>query len=154
MSKHGDDSTQTSIELGDVAEQLSAKFPQIRRMYLFGSRAFSTGSARSDIDILLDVDRRIRPQDLRQFASGHYTALDLFQMEGGRATSTQNESFIEAKDSRALVDLLRAKEFWNQNSGRLGADISWQQPVRQDVTFVPTALPMKPSRKRGESIGL
>ena len=130
------------VDLGDVADSLSKRFPAIHGMYLFGSRAFGTGSVRSDIDILLESDGYIRPGYLRQFASGELAALDLFLVEGGRATSTQNETYIEAENSIALFELLRAKKFWDRQYGRLGADICWKQSVRKDVEFPPTALPM------------
>ena len=117
-------------------------------MYLFGSRGFGTGSPRSDIDILLDTDKPIRPADLRQFASGELAALDLFLMEGGRATSAQNESYIQADNLSTLVQLLKAKKIWGRKTGRLGGDISWRQEVRLDVKFVPTALPMSPESDR------
>ena len=142
------------VDLGDIADKLSAEFPAIRCMHLFGSRGFGTGSPRSDIDILLETDDYIRPEDLRRFSSGDLSALDLFLVDGGRATSTQNESYIEAKDSRSLIQSLKASKFWDRYSGRLRADISWKQRVRSDVTFVPTALPMNPKSRPEESIDM
>lgn len=137
-----------SIDLGNVADRLSKEFPQIRGMYLFGSRVFGTGSPRSDIDILLETDERIRPADLRQIACGELAALDLFLIQGGRATSIQNESYIEADSLSALVELLKAKKFWDRDSGRLSWDISWMQRVTANMQFVPTALPMSSESNR------
>ena len=96
------------IDLADVAEELSKKFPRIHAMYLFGSRGFGTGSPRSDIDILLESEEHIRPATLREFAIGDFAALDLFVIDGGRAVSAQNESYIEAANSSALIATLKA----------------------------------------------
>ena len=148
MGKSINEHNFVEIDLGNVADRLSNEFPTIRNMYLFGSRVFGTESLRSDIDILLDSDSRIRLADLREFAIDELAALDLFVVEGGRATSAQNESYIEADDLSTLIQMLRAKIFWNRNSGRLGESIPWTQRVRADVEHVPTALPMSPERDR------
>lgn len=143
-----------SIDLGDVADRLSEAFPQIGGMYIFGSRAFATGSSRSDIYILIETEDYIRPAELREFASGELTALDLFLVDGGRATSVQNESYVEASDPASLVQLLKAKKFWDRCEGRLTIDVPWKQKIRSDVSFTPTALPLWPSEASEEPRGL
>jgi len=132
------------IDLGDIADSVSERFPNIKGLYLFGSRAFGTGSPRSDIDILVEFDGHIRPADLRDFTSVECEALDLFLVEGGKAISSQNESYVESGDISSLISTLNAKKFWDKESGRLQIDIPWKQRVRTDVTFIPSALPMRP----------
>ena len=133
--------TKKSIDLGDVSDKLAEGFPSIRGIYIFGSRAYGGGSLRSDIDILLEVDGYIRPADLRHFASGDHSILDLFLVEGRRATSVQNETYIEAEGPSDLFHLLRAKKFWDRDTGRLEIDIPWKQMFSPDASFIPTALP-------------
>lgn len=83
----------------------------------------------------------IRPADLRSFSNRTCRALDLFLVNGSRATSCQNESFIEADSSEELVELLRAVPFWSREKGRLHADIDWTFTLLDDVSYKPTALP-------------
>jgi len=142
------------IDLGDIADSVSKKFPNIKGLYLFGSRAFGTGSPRSDIDILVEFDGHIRPADLRDFTSFECEALDLFLVEGGKAISSQNESYIESDDITGLISTLNAKKFWDKESGRLQLDIPWKQRVRTDVTFIPSALPMRPEPHSADQIDL
>lgn len=131
------------IDLGYIADSVSNRFPNIKGLYLFGSRAFGTGSPRSDIDILVEFDGHIRPADLRDFTSVECKALDLFLVKGGKAISSQNESYVESDDISSLLSILNAKKFWDKESGRLRIDIPWKQRVRTDVPFVPSALPMR-----------
>jgi len=128
------------IDLGDIADAVSERFPNINSLYLFGSRAFGTGSPRSDIDILVEFDGHIRPADLRDFTSSECDALDLFLIEGGKAVSSQNESYVESDNLQSLVATLKAKKFWDKQNGRLQIDIPWKQRVRTDITFVPSQL--------------
>ena len=130
------------IDLGDIADSLSEKFPNIKSLYLFGSRAFGTGSPRSDIDILVEYEGHIRPADIREFIEGKCEALDLFLIDGhNKAVSTQNESYVEAESIDKLITKLSAKKFWEKKTGRLQIDIPWKQRVRKDVVFVPSVLP-------------
>jgi len=140
------------IDLGDIADAVSERFPNINSLYLFGSRAFGTGSPRSDIDILVEFDGHIRPADLRDFTSSECDALDLFLIEGGKAVSSQNESYVESDNLQSLVATLKAKKFWDKQNGRLQIDIPWKQRVRTDITFVPSALPMRPDQPSTEQL--
>jgi predicted nucleotidyltransferase len=140
------------IDLGDVADSLSERFRNIKGLYIFGSRAFGTGSPRSDIDILVEYDGHLRPADMRDFISIECKALDLFLVEGGKAISTQNESYVESNNLPDLVSKLNAKKFWDGESGRLQVDIPWKQRVRTDIEFTPSSLPMQPKPKSQNSI--
>jgi len=142
------------IDLGDIADAISERFPNIKGLYLFGSRAFGTGSPRSDIDILVEFDEHLRPADLRDFTSKECDALDLFLIEGGKAASSQNESYVESHSLQSLVVMLNAKKFWDKDNGRLQIDIPWKHRVRTDVAFIPSALPMRPEENQEEKIDL
>src|SRR5690554_5360905 len=91
------------FDLEAIIKILAGKFDEIQSVYIFGSRRFETGSTRSDIDILLTTKKFLAPAKLRDFTLEHSTALDLFILENGRATSAANDSFIEADTNENLI---------------------------------------------------
>ncbi|TAI49635.1 nucleotidyltransferase domain-containing protein [Flagellimonas allohymeniacidonis] len=105
------------IDLEAIIEVLAEDFPDIAEIYLFGSRRFETGSSRSDIDILITTTSRIKPSQLRDFTLKHSTALDLFILENGRATSVANESYIEASSNDKLVKDVNALLLYDKDTG-------------------------------------
>jgi len=128
-------------DLAKLAEDLASEIPGISELYLFGSRARSTKSIRSDVDILVVTAGHIQPQVLRDFSHENCKALDLFIVDGGKAISSSNESFIEADDLSSLVELLGAIKIWSRAGGRAKADIEWRFKLREDVEYPATALP-------------
>ena len=132
---------ETEYDLAKLAEDLAGAFPSINELYLFGSRARNTKSTRSDADVLVVADEYIKPQQLREFSSKNCKALDLFIVEGSKATSSQNESFIEAENFQGLLALLGAVKIWSRAEGRAKANIEWRFKVREGVEFLATALP-------------
>ena len=85
-------------DLASLAENLANEIPEVSEIYLFGSRARGTKSIRSDVDVLVVAPKHIQPRLLRELSFKNCEALDLFIVDGGRATSSQNASFIEADD--------------------------------------------------------
>ena len=128
-------------DLAQLAEDLGKEIPEINELYLFGSRARGTKSSRSDADVLVVSNAYIQPQALRQFSLENCEALDLFIVDGGKATSSQNESFIEACDFEALLEKLGAVKIWSRESGREAAKIQWRFIVKEGVDFSPSVLP-------------
>jgi len=128
-------------DLGQLADAIGDAHPEIEALYLFGSRRYQTKSVRSDVDILVVTNGYVKPADLRDFSEQYCTALDLFIVRDGRATSCQNESFIEAGSTSELIRQLDAIRFWQRNVGRIQAKISWTIELRDDVTYMMTALP-------------
>lgn len=128
-------------DLALLAESLADEVPDISELYLFGSRARGTKSIRSDVDVLVVATKHIQPRLLREFSFKNCEALDLFIVDGGKATSSQNESFIEADDQPSLLTLLGAIKIWSRAEGRAKADIEWRFKVREEVEYPATALP-------------
>ena len=128
-------------DLALLAENLAHEIPEISEIYLFGSRARGTKSIRSDVDVLVVATKHIQPRLLREFSLKNCEALDLFVVDGGKATSSQNESFIEADDQQSLLSLLGALKIWSRAGGRAKANIEWRFKVRQGVEYPATALP-------------
>ena len=134
--------SEASYDLRELADRLTKVFPQIQALYLFGSRRYRTGSARSDVDILVELADRthVQPRELRAFSREYCPALDLFVAEGGKAVSCENESCVRAESLAALVGRLEAVRFWTREAGALDADINWEFRVPGDVEFIPTAM--------------
>ena len=128
-------------DLARLAEDLGKAVPEITELYLFGSRARSTKSTRSDADVLVVSNTYIQPQALRKYSSEHCEALDLFIVDGGKAISSQNESYIEADDFSDLLEKLGAVKIWSRTSGREAANIQWRFTVKEGVEFLPSVLP-------------
>jgi predicted nucleotidyltransferase len=128
-------------DLAQLAEDLGKEIPEITELYLFGSRARGTKSSRSDADVLVVSNAYVQPQALRQFSLENCEALDLFLVDGGKAISSQNESFIEAANFEALLERLGAVKIWSRNSGREAANIQWRFIVKEGVEFSPSVLP-------------
>ena len=142
-------------DLATLSEDLAQKIPEITELYLFGSRARGTKSTRSDADVLVISSGYIKPKQLREFSAEHCDALDLFIVEGGKAVSSQNESFIEADDFPELIQLLGATKIWSRSSGREAANIEWRFHINERIEFEPTVLPNthnNSKNSKGESI--
>lgn len=129
------------IDLGEIADLIIEQFTSVSALYLFGSRVYNTGSIRSDIDILVRTTEYIQPAKLRSFINEYCSALDLFIIDGKKAVSVQNESFVEGISFENLVSSLNAEKFWDKERGRLEIKASWKQLVRTDIEYLPTCLP-------------
>ncbi len=130
------------FDLEAIIKILAGKFQDIESIYLFGSRRFETGSSRSDIDILLTTTNRIKPSSLRDFTLEHSTALDLFILENGRATSVANESFIEAENNDELVKSVNAVLLYDKTTGT-STELKRRKQVEVDkrINHALTSLP-------------
>lgn len=129
------------FDLAALSEDLGKEIPEISELYLFGSRAHGTRSNRSDADVLVVTKGHIKPLQLREFSEEHCEALDLFIVDGGKAISAQNESYIEAVNLASLLRELGAIKIWSRGSGRQPADIQWRFRVKVGVEFPHTMLP-------------
>ena len=101
------------IDLGNISDKLNEEFPQIKKIYLFGSRRYKTKSNRSDIDLLIEFNDHVKQKDIFEFSEKLSPALDIFKLENGKATSFHNDSFIEFNDNDELLQSINAVEIWN-----------------------------------------
>jgi len=117
--------------------------PKIASLYLFGSRAYETGSTRSDCDILVGVSsgNHVRSSELRDFAMKHCSALDFFIATGGHAISCLNDSFVYADSFDELTKRLDAVLMWDKASGFQNVPFDWFFETSAFVDFAPTCLP-------------
>lgn len=129
--------------LKDLICELIAAQPEIDSLYLFGSRAYGTGSTRSDCDILVGVapGDHVRSSDLRDFSMQQCPALDFFIAAGGHAVSCMNDSYVYADSFDELARRLDAILLWSKASGFQNISVDWVFETRTFVEFVPTSLP-------------
>jgi predicted nucleotidyltransferase len=128
--------------LKDITQKLLKVIPDIKALYLFGSRRHNTRSIRSDIDILVDSESYIKAVSCREFAENICPALDLFVIQGNRAISSMNESYVEAESVQDLIQKIDAKLFWDKNSGFVKNDkTEWNFETAVGVRFPPSILP-------------
>jgi len=133
---------QDIFDLEAIIKILAGKLSEIESVYLFGSRRFETGSSRSDIDILITTNSRIKPSVLRDFTLEHSTALDLFILYNGRATSVANESYIESETNEELVKSVNAILLYDKITG-VSAELAKRKQVEVDkrINHELTSLP-------------
>lgn len=134
-------------DLKNLLESLTVQESAITEIYLFGSRAYGTGSLRSDCDLLVRAmpDASIKSSKLRDFALKNCKALDLFLCTEARATSAANDSFVHAGDFERLVSKLDAVKIWTRPDGFLNFGFKdsgdWTFEVSEAVDFQMTCLP-------------
>lgn len=137
-------------DLRAILAELVDREPGIVELYMFGSRAYGTGSLRSDCDVLVRVDPRVhvKASNLRDFALERCPALDLFLCTDARAVSAANDSFVYAPTFEDLVGKLDAVRLWARDGGfeAFGFPIpgNWTFQTAGQVDFVPTSLPDGP----------
>jgi hypothetical protein len=121
--------------------------PGIEEIHLFGSRAYKTGSLRSDCDLLLRVSDKghVKRYVLTDFAVKHCPPLDFFLAEGGKATSCANDSFVQAASFTDLVKKLDAILLWSNKNGfaqfEFDFESRWVFETAMAASFPPTILP-------------
>lgn len=130
------------FDLEAIIKILAGQFSEIDSVYIFGSRRYETGSTRSDIDILLTTTGRIQPAKLRDFTLQHSTALDLFLLENGKATSVANESYITADTDDELIKKVDAVLLYDKHNG-VSAELKRRKQIEVDkrINYELTSLP-------------
>jgi hypothetical protein len=134
-------------DLKKLLAELLKQQPGIVAVYLFGSRAYNTGSRRSDCDLLLQVARNAgtKSSDLRNFSITQCPALDFFLCAEARATSCSNDSFVYAASFPELTKKLDAILLWDKTGSF--ADFAfpdtgnWEFETADIAHFAMTSLP-------------
>ncbi|WP_421654495.1 nucleotidyltransferase domain-containing protein [Microbulbifer harenosus] len=86
-----------TYSLKKILTDLTNTFTGVTEVYLFGSRLHRTMSTRSDVDLLISVDKSVLAEDIRDFAIAECKALDFFLIDRGVATSCANGSKVRAR---------------------------------------------------------
>lgn len=130
----------------DIVRALMTKEPSIKRLYLFGSRAYGTNSFRSDIDLLAICERPLVAAVLTSWLHEEFPPVDLFESPDNRvAKSLINGSGIIIRGEAGLAEQLDAIELWSAAGGFSTSFDRWDQFTLIDATFAWTILPLAPS---------
>lgn len=134
-------------DLGDIVNSLIEHHPEIRELYLFGSRAYKTGSYRSDIDILaVTGGEMVSVAEVNTWLHHEYPPVDLFlSFDRMSAASVVNGSVLRYRKNTErgyadLVDQLDAKKLWDAQSGFSAFD-GWIQKALADGSFPMSIIP-------------
>lgn len=137
----------SKFNLKALLEAVISAQPNIEEIYLFGSRAYKTGSLRSDCDLLvrLTAEGNVRASDLREFAMQHCQALDFFIAVDGRAVSCMNDSYVYSASFEELTEKLDAVKLWTKANKftdfHFDFEAKWVFSTSIDVVHVATVLP-------------
>jgi hypothetical protein len=130
--------------LQDIIRELAAHCPEIEEIYLFGSRAYKTGSRRSDIDILLYSPIPIAASILLPWVHTKYPPLDIFLTTDKLSV----QSIINGSaryDANSIIKRLDAILLWDKNAGFSSSFNAWKQETDSETRFLPTMLPIRHS---------
>lgn len=101
------------VNIKDLIEPVT-KWDYVKSIYIFGSRAYNTGSPRSDIDILIYSDKPIPRDDFMELRRLE-EALDVFYtLDNRNAVSMVNSSSLNRDD---LIKTIDAQLLWDRDSG-------------------------------------
>lgn len=135
------------FDLKELLESLFHEQHDLEEIYIFGSRAYGTGSLRSDCDLLVrpSTGKNVKASDLREFALSNCEALDFFLVEGGTARSCSNDSYVFAASFEELIVRLDGVLLWRRQQGftdfafRTGG--GWTFSALKNSSFPMSTLP-------------
>lgn len=127
------------FNLKNFLSKLVIKFPTINSCYLFGSRAYKTGSLRSDIDVLVYTEKPLKQAQVTRFCEC-YKPIDLFETSDNiTAKSLTNGSAIYDKEN--LIEKLDAILLWERGNG-FKNDSFHKHEILKNADFIPSTLPI------------
>lgn len=104
-----------TVNLKNDIEKLTKCFPEITKIYLFGSRAYKTNSSRSDIDLIVMSSTGIPDVNLISFRiEKNYQYLDIFVGDNKSISSVANGARIHKRGIKSLVKQLDAVLLWTK----------------------------------------
>lgn len=126
------------INLRDLIYKIS-KINNVKEIYIFGSRAYETGSLRSDIDILVYAPEGLKRDEIMPIIEME-KALDIFKTTNKiEAESFANDSWIRRDDIVATLD---AKLLWSKEKGESSLMDRYQKiKVQRDIDFKMSHIP-------------
>lgn len=128
--------------LKDILRAIVTRCPNIEEVYLFGSRAYKTGSRRSDIDILFYAPTPIPASALLPWVHTEYPPLDIF-LTTDKLTIHSIINGSARHDASSIIKKLDAALLWDKANGFSTAFNDWVQETDSETHFVPTMLPIR-----------
>lgn len=141
-------------DLKEIIERITEQHPKIQEMYLFGSRAYNTGSLRSDIDLLAFSDGNPMPQpEINAWLRFEYPPVDLFWTYDKRiALSAANGSAIRCRETyKDVIEQIDAIKLWDAQNGFMGFD-RWNQVTLAEQDFMMSVIPSYSLQNTGQNI--
>lgn len=134
-------------DLKIIVEEILQHHKEIEEIYLFGSRAYNTGSFRSDIDLLAFSGGIPMPQaEINAWIHDEFPPVDLFwTYDKIIAQSAANGSSIKfRKDNQAgckdVVEQVEAILLWDSKNGFTEGDY-WIQEALSDCEYPMSVIP-------------
>lgn len=140
--------------LKEIIERIIKKHPKIQEIYLFGSRAYNTGSLRSDIDLLAFSDGNPIPQsEINAWLPFAYPLVDLFWTYDKQiAQSAANGSAIRCREEyKDIIDQIDAIKLWDTQNGFMEFD-RWNQVTLAEQNFKLSVIPTYSLQSAGQNI--
>lgn len=133
---------QRKIDLQELALDLRDIFNvSDLTVHLFGSRKDQTGSTRSDVDLLVELPRRVCDQEKHAIWELE-PYLDVFVLDRGVAESLVNESQLHAESDKDLINQLGAVSLMRDGNWIEAADKFRNQTVLAERNPAATQLPL------------
>lgn len=132
----------TIWNLKEIITEIISKHTDIEEIYLFGSRAYKTGSIRSDIDLLAITKNPIPFPEINEWLPFDFPSVDLFiSYDKTMAMSAANGSYIKKRAEESLVEQLDAVTLWKKEKGFNEEFTDWEQKSLANVKFEMSILP-------------
>lgn len=130
--------------LKEIVTVLTQNIPDITDLYLFGSRAYKTGSVRSDIDLLALTTAPLTAPSINSWIHDKFPPADLFYSYDNKvAISISNGSSIRIREKYAnLPEQLDAIKLWDNKSG-FSSFTDWNQEALEGFSFPMSIIPQK-----------
>jgi hypothetical protein len=129
-----------TIDLREACKRLKEELPALQSIWIFGSRRHRTKSVRSDIDLLLCASEHLKCGEVRAAVLLINPALDTFIVEGGKATSCVNDSFVKAETFDQLTQKLDALCIWSHDSDGVDQTAPFLQELSKTTEYEMTTL--------------
>lgn len=142
-----------NIKLIDLEEEINKIIkiaPQINKIYIFGSRAFKTGSRSSDIDILVVSEISTVLSTKAEYVEDTHNPLDIFETKSinSFAQSIKTGGYINIRPNgifrkKNIVKQLQAVLLWDGVSKKFTKDINDFKniAVYDDAIFLGSVMP-------------
>lgn len=133
-------------DLKEIATSIIEENKNVTEIYLFGSRAYNTGSLRSDIDILIVAEVEIPDVLFRDRINKKYPPVDLFvTVNKLNARSLMNGSVLNKREQYStIIEQIDAVLLWKKGDGFSDGFTGWAQLTQKSIDFKMSILPSYP----------
>ena len=135
-------------DLQEIIASLVNHHPEIKEIYLFGSRAYKTGSLRSDVDLLAITDGQLSFSMVNSWLHDEYPPVDLFtSYDRENAMSVVNGSTVAFRKGgkyKDLMDQLDAIMLWDSTNLYSATYSDWKFQTANNVSFQMSIIPSYP----------